>query len=99
VLALTLATAAALVPCAAASDRVALDATQVRLAVSADGQTAVVIYRSRGRSRHVLVSGAVNALPPSQVVPQVRFAFDWTGGWETHRNGKWWRKIGNHCRS
>jgi len=42
VLALTLATAAALVSGAAASDRVALDATQVRLAVSADGRTAVV---------------------------------------------------------
>ena len=98
-LALVLAAAAAVAPCAAGSDRVGLDATQVQLAVSADGQTAVVTYRSGGRLRHVLVAGAVNALPPSHVVPQVRFAIDWSGGWATHRNGTWWRKVGNHCRS
>jgi len=97
-LALTLVAAAALAPCAAASDRIALDATHVRLAVSADGQTAVVSYRSGGLVRHALVSGAVNALPPSEVVPQVRFAIDWTGGWATHRNAKWWQRIGDHCR-
>ena len=73
-LALVLAAAGALAPWAAASDRVGLDATQVRLAVSADGETAVVTYRSHGLERHVLVSGATNALPPSQVFPQVRFA-------------------------
>src|SRR2546423_1242695 len=98
-LALALAGGAALAPCAAASDRLALDATQVKLAVSADGETAVVTYRSHGRLRHALVSGAVNALPPSEAVPQVRFAIDWTGGWETHRNGRWWQRVGNHCRS
>jgi len=97
-LALTLVAAAALAPCAAASDRIALDATHVRLALSVDGQTAVVSYRSGGLVRHALVSGAVNALPPSEVVPQVRFAIDWTGGWATHRNAKWWQRIGDHCR-
>ena len=43
--ALALVAAAALAQCAAASDRLALDATQVRLAVSADGKIAVVTYR------------------------------------------------------
>ena len=88
-----------LVPCAAvsASDRLALNASKVRLSVSADGQTAVVTYLQGGRLRHALVWGAVNALPPSEVVPQVRFRIDWTGGWETHGNGRWWRTIGNHC--
>jgi hypothetical protein len=99
VLALTLAAAAAaLAAGAAASDRVALDATGVTLAVSADGETAVVSYRAQGRTRHAIVSGAVNALPPSEAVPQVRFAIDWSGGWQTHRNARWWRTIGNHCR-
>jgi hypothetical protein len=43
------------------------------------------------------VWGAVNALPPSQTVPQVRFKIDWTGGWATHGNGRWWQRLGNHC--
>jgi hypothetical protein len=100
-LAAAVAVAAAVAPGAGASDRLALNASQVRLAVSADGGTAVVTYRSRGRLRHALVWGAVNALPPSETVPQVsqvRFKIDWTGGWETHRNGRWWQTIGNHCR-
>jgi hypothetical protein len=92
------AAAAALAPGAGASDRIGLDASRPAIAVSADGRTAVVSYRAHGRLRHILVSGAVNALPPSEAVPQVRFAIDWTGGWETHRNGKWWRRVGNHCR-
>jgi hypothetical protein len=75
---------------AAASDRVGLNATHVALAVSADGKTAVVSYRSGHTVRHVLVWGAVDALPPSQTVPQVRFQLDFTGGWQTHRNAHWW---------
>src|SRR5262249_43823659 len=71
---------------AAASDRIAINATNVSLAVSADGSTAVVTYDQSGHTRHALVWGALNALPPSPKVPQVRFKFDWTGGWGTHRN-------------
>jgi hypothetical protein len=97
-LALTPAAVVAPAPGAAASDRVGLDAGRPALAVSVDGKTAVVSYRAHGRLRHILVSGAVNALPPSEAVPQVRFAIDWTGGWQTHRNGTWWRTVGNHCR-
>ena len=86
-----------LVPRALASDRLALNAEDVRLAVSADGQTAVVTYRERGRLRHALVWGAVNALPPSESIPQVRFRIDWSGGWASHRDAGWWRTLGNHC--
>jgi hypothetical protein len=84
---------------AAASDRVGLNATRVALAVSADGKTAVVSYRSGRTLRHVLVWGAVDALPPSQTVPQVRFKLDFTGGWQTHRNAHWWQRVGNHCQT
>src|SRR6266581_731931 len=79
---------------AAASDRLALNASQVGLAVSADGKTAVVTYLQSGRVRHALVWGAINAFPPSGAVPQLRFKIDWTGGWETHRNAQWWRRLG-----
>jgi hypothetical protein len=85
------------VPTATASDRLALNASHVALAVSADSKTAVVTYRSGSALHHALVWGAVNALPPSQTVPQVRFKIDWTGGWATHRNARWWQRLGNHC--
>src|ERR1700675_47297 len=88
--------AGALAPGAAASDRLALNASEVRLAVSADGKVAVVTYLQSGRVRHALVWGAINALPPSETVPQVRFKIDWTGGWQTHRNAHWWRRVGNN---
>jgi len=84
-------------PSADASDRLALDASRVRLAVSADGKLAVVSYRQAGRARHALVWGAVDALPPSETVPQARFTIDWTGGWATHHDAQWWRRVGNHC--
>ena len=58
--------AGALAPIAAASDRLALNASHVSLAVSADGKLAVVTYRQGGRVRHALVGGAINALPPSE---------------------------------
>jgi hypothetical protein len=99
VLSAALTAACVLVSGAAASDRLAVNASHVTLAVSADGKTAVATYRSGGVLRHALVSGAVNALPPSQSVPQVRFKIDWTGGWQTHGNARWWQRVGNHCRA
>ena len=97
VLAGVLSAALVLVSVATASDRLALNASHVMLAVSADGNIAVVTYVQRGRVRHALVWGAVNALPPSETVPQVRFKIDWSGGWKTHGNANWWRTLGNHC--
>ena len=48
------------------------DVTAVKLAVNASGK-ALLTYERKGVTRHMLVSGAVNALPPSQTTPQVRF--------------------------
>jgi hypothetical protein len=81
-----------------ASDRIGLNATGVHLAVSRDGARALVTYRAAGKVRHVLLRGAVNALPPSQTVPQVRFRIDWTGGWETYGHTIW-KTFGNACRA
>jgi len=85
------------IPAAAASDRVALNATHVRIAVSKDGGRAMLAYTQGGRTRHVLVWGAVNALVPSETVPQVRFKIDWTGGWATYGHTIW-QHFGNACR-
>jgi hypothetical protein len=82
-------------PVAAAGERVDVDATGVKLAVNARG-VAMVTYRARGRTFHLLAWGAVNALPPSQTVPQVHFRLDWSGGWKSqHRLA--WKTFRNRC--
>jgi hypothetical protein len=83
-------------PAGRASDRIGLNAADVRLALSGDGKRALVTYRAQGRMRHVLVWGAVNALPPDPVVPQVRFQIDWTGGWASLGHTVW-RSFGRTC--
>ena len=80
---------------ALAGERVDVNASNVRLAVNSRG-VAMVTYRARGRVFHTLVWGAVNALPPSQIVRQVRFRFDWSGGWRSaHRLV--WKHFKNRC--
>lgn len=89
--------ALAAVPAAAASDRVALNASNLRLAVSASGRQAMLTYTQGGKTRHALVQGAINALPPSESVPQTRFKIDWTGGWAAYGHTIW-QRFGNACR-
>ena len=85
---LAAAIAAALLPSSAgASDLLDLDATNVRIA--AHGSTALVSYRARGTTRHVLVWGAVNALTPDSGKPQVRFKHDYSGGLRTQHRAVW----------
>ena len=60
-----------------------IDAGDVTLRVNARGDALVGYTRSNGGKRTVLATGALNARPPSQDVPQVEFAVDYTGGWET----------------
>jgi hypothetical protein len=84
-------------PPALASDRIAVNASQATLAVSRDGKLALVTYRAGGATHHVLAWGAVNALPPSETVPQVRFRFDFSGGWKTYGHALW-QHFGNACR-
>jgi hypothetical protein len=77
------------------SERVDGDAASPRLAVNARG-VAMVTYRARGRTFHTLVWGAINALPPTQTVPQVHFRFDWSGGWKS-RHRLVWKSFRNRC--
>ncbi len=72
---------------AAASDLLDLNASDVRLAVH--GSTALVTYRARGATRHVLAWGAVNALTPDSGKPQVRFKHDYSGGLRTQHRAVW----------
>jgi hypothetical protein len=59
--------------------------------------TALVTYRARGKTRHVLVWGAINALTPSSGKPQVRFKLDYTGGLRSQHRAAWVSFV-NECK-
>jgi hypothetical protein len=60
---------------------------------------ALISYRLKGgKRRNVLVWGAINARPPTEGVPQVRFRFDYAGGWGKYRNGRYWKRFRDRCR-
>ena len=73
---------------ASASDLLDRNASHVRLAVSRAG-IALVTYRAAGRTRRLLVWGAINARQPSPDRPQVRLRVDYTGGWTTWGRDVW----------
>jgi hypothetical protein len=89
--------AAVLASPAWASQPIGLNAVGPSLEVSRDGKRALVTFRKAGRVRHVLVLGAVDALPPREGVPQVRFRIDRSGGWGLYGHTVW-RHFGNACR-
>jgi hypothetical protein len=69
------------------------------LQVNAKGEALVTYKRSNGTMRRLLAWGAINALPPSESVPQVRFRWDYAGGWGKYRKGKYWQTFKNRCQS
>jgi hypothetical protein len=81
---------------ASASQLFARDATAVKLAVNASGK-ALLTYKINGATRHLLVSGAVNALPPSRTTPQVKFNMTQLG--PRGKDKKVWAKFKNKCTS
>jgi hypothetical protein len=72
------------------------DAVGLQLAVDGKGE-ALLTYRTHGLLRHVLVWGAINALPPTAGGPQVKFKVDYSGGWGTYRT-LYWKRFQNACK-
>lgn len=48
---------------------------------------------ANGKLRHVLLWGAVNANLPSATAPQVRFNYDYAGGYGKYQNGSYWKTF------
>jgi hypothetical protein len=69
------------------------------LEVNGKGEALLTYRRSDGHLRHVLVWGAVNAREPTQGVAQVRFRFDYAGGWGKYRKAGYWMRFENRCAS
>jgi hypothetical protein len=57
------------------------------------GKEALVEYTARGRDRHVLVWGAINARVPNEARPQVHFKLDYSGGLATRHRFVWKRFV------
>jgi hypothetical protein len=77
---LAAALAVVLVPVAGASQLIDRNATDVQLLLNAKGE-ALISYRSRGREKHVLAWGALNAVASAPGAKQVAFKLDYAGGW------------------
>ncbi len=68
------------------------------LQVNKKGEALVTYTRSNGTVRHVLVWGAINALAPTSGLPQVRFKFDYAGGFGKYGRPGYWKTFHNACR-
>ena len=79
-----------------ASQLIDRNASHVRLQVSRGGQ-ALLTYRARGQTRHVLAWNALNAVSPSAGKAQAAFRLDYAGGWGTYRRPVW-KTFHNSCR-
>jgi len=80
---------------AGAAQLIDRDASGVRLAVNAKGE-ALLTYTKGGAVKHVLVWGAINALPPQPGTQQVKFHVDYAGGWGKYRT-LYWQHFTNGC--
>jgi hypothetical protein len=81
-----------------ASDR---DAQNATLKVNASG-VALVEYTTRlGLRRHLLAWGAINgaAHPSDPPAAQAKFSFDYSGGWKSRKNARYWQTFKNVCRA
>ena len=67
------------------------------LAVNAKGEAMVMYTMATGKPRHVLVWGAINANVSGAPTPQVRFKYDYAGGFGKYHNGNYWKTFKNAC--
>jgi hypothetical protein len=88
---------AALVLASAASAAQLVDrnATGLRILIDKKGE-ALLTYRKAGKVKHVLVWGAINALPPQAGRKQVEFKLDYSGGWGKYHT-VYWKTFKGSC--
>ena len=66
------------------------------LRVNAKGE-ALITYRKGGAIKRVLAWGAVNAIPPNESRPQVKFELDYSGGYAKHHNAHYYLVFRGSC--
>ena len=75
-----------------------LGATLQSLQVNTRGEALITYRRTDGKVRHVLVWGGINAVTSTdQSVRQVRFTYDYAGGWGKYRKASYWSTFKDGC--
>ena len=80
---------------ASASQLIDRNASGVQISVNPKGEM-LLTYHKAGAVKHVLVWGAVNALPPAEGTRQVKFRLDYAGGWGKYRT-LYWKTFRGSC--
>jgi hypothetical protein len=80
---------------ASAAQLIDRNASNVRIATNAKGE-ALLTYTKGGATKHILVWGAINALPPSAGGHQVKFKLDYSGGWGKYHT-LYWKTMKGGC--
>src|SRR5215210_7964789 len=75
------------------------DVSQPTLKVGANGMAVVQYVTKAGAERHVLVWGAINASahPADTGSVQETFRMDYSGGWKSRHNPRYWRTVADRC--
>jgi hypothetical protein len=89
------ATALVLAPPASPSQTIDPAATGAKLFVNAKGE-ALITYTAKGKEKHVLAWGAVNASASARGAKQVAFSLDYAGGWGKYHT-TYWKTFGTTC--
>jgi len=87
--------AAALAPTALGADLLDRNATGVKVAANSKGE-ALFTYSKGGKVKHVLVWGAMGARTPVKGGQQLKFKFDYAGGYGKYHTA-YWKTFKNTC--
>ena len=88
--------ASVLASTATASELIDRNAQGISLGVNSKGE-ALVSYRAAGKSKHVLVWGALNAIAPTRSRPQLAFKLDYSGGYGKYKQD-YWKTFKSTCK-
>ena len=77
-----------------------LNVRNATLKVNGQGVALAEYTTEDGRRRHVLVWGAIDGIahPTETGVAQARFRMDYSGGWKSRGNARYWKTFKNGCR-
>ena len=92
---MVVAVTAALASNASASQLVDRNATGDQARGQLEGRGALT-YKARGKQKHVLAWGAVNAIAPTRSRQQLAFKLDYAGGWGKYHSD-YWKTFKNSC--
>ena len=80
---------------ASAAQLIDRNASNVHIATNAKGE-ALLTYTKGGVAKHILIWGAINALPPTAGGHQAKFSLDYAGGWGKYHT-QYWKVFKGGC--